>query len=180
LTYSSIIDKITAYIFHRKNGRNTFMGAILGSKKVTQICLVVEDVEKTKAKWADFLGLPVPATSDDGPFEISQMEYKGKPEKDATCVMAGFMLGDELQLDLVEPVGEGQSSWRNLLKDKGEGFHHIAFNVKDTEEKLKKAKAAGYECTQKARYKDGSGMYTYLDTRPELKLTMETLESFEK
>ena len=154
------------------------MGAILGSKKAKQICIIVKNVEESKVKWAEFLGLDVPATSNAGPYEITQAEYMGKPEKVAGCKMAAFDLSDEMQFEVLEPVGGVPSEWQDFLDEEGEGIHHFAFGVKNTEDRLKDAEKAGYKCTQKGKYNDGSGMYAYLDTRPELKATIETLETF--
>jgi len=124
------------------------------------------------------LGLEAPETAQAGPYEITQAEFMGKPEKVASCKMASFDLSDEMQFEVLQPIGGVPSEWQNFLDEKGEGIHHFAFPVKDTEAKLKSAKEAGYECTQKGKYGDGSGMYAYLDTRPELKATIETLETF--
>ena len=155
------------------------MEPILGTKKAKQICIIVKDVEQAKEKWAEFLGLPTPPTTNAGPYEITQAEYRGKPEKIANCKMAAFDLSEEMQLEVLEPVGGVPSEWQNFLDENGEGIHHFAFGVKDTEERLKDAAKAGFGCTQKGKYNNGSGMYAYLETRPELKATMETLETFE-
>lgn len=156
------------------------MEPVLGTKKAMQICVIVKDVEESKTKWAEFLGLPVPPTSNGGSFETTQAEFMGKPEPVANCKMAGFDLSDDMQFEVLEPVGGVPSEWQNFLDKNGEGIHHFAFGVKDTEEKLKAAENAGYKYTQKGKYNDASGMYAYLDTRAELKATIETLETFEK
>ena len=155
------------------------MEPVLGTKKARQICIIVKDVEEAKVKWAEFLGLPVPPTANAGPYEITQAEYMGSPEKVASCKMAAFSLSDEMEFEVLEPVGGVPSEWQNFLNEKGEGIHHFAFGVTNTEEKLEAAKQAGYGCTQKGKYNDASGMYAYLDTRSELKATIETLETFE-
>ena len=154
------------------------MEPVLGTKKVMQICIIVKDVEESKKKWAEFLGAPVPDTSNAGPYEVTQAEFEGKPEKAANCNMAAFRLSDEIEFEVLQPTGGVPSEWQNFLDQNGEGIHHFAHAVKDTEAKLKNAAAQGYGCTQKGKYGDGSGMYAYLDSRPQLKATIETLETF--
>lgn len=154
------------------------MSAVLGTKKCKQICVIVKDVEKAKIKWAEFFGMPVPPTTNGGPYFITQAVYKGAPEPVANCLMGAFTLSEEMQFETLQPVGGVPSEWQNFLDEHGEGLHHFAFGVKDTEEVLSSAKAAGFACTQKGNYNDGHGMYAYLDTHPALKATVETLETF--
>jgi len=54
-----------------------------------------------------------------------------------TCALP--ILGS-LSLELIEPVG-GPSTWREFLDTRGEGVHHIAFHVPDTEAEAKLAVA---------------------------------------
>lgn len=154
------------------------MAAVLGNKKCIQICVVVKDVEEKKKKWAEFLGMPVSPTTNGGPFYKTECEYKGKPEPVANCEMGFYQLTDDVSIECLQPVGDAHSDWRDFLDEHGEGIHHFAFGVKHTEEKLKAAQEFGIGYTQKGKYCDGSGMYAYLDSRPELHATIETLETF--
>ncbi len=155
------------------------MGALLGSKKCIQICVVVKDVEEKKKKWAEFLGMPVSPTTNGGPYYITQAEYKGKPEPVANCEMGFYQLTEDISIECLQPVGGVPSEWQDFLDQHGEGLHHFAFATKHTNELLKKVeKETGIGCTQKGNYSDGHGMYAYLDSRPELKATIELLESF--
>lgn len=61
------------------------------------------------------------------------------------------------------------------MNEKGEGFHHIAFQIKDTEQKTKVLTDNGLEVVQTGDYE--GGRYTYIDAREELKLYVETLEN---
>ena len=68
--------------------------------------------------------------------------------------------------------------WQDFLDEHGEGIHHIAFPVKNTDEKIKAAEKFGAVCVQRGKYGGGNGEYAYLDFTKDLKCLMETLESY--
>lgn len=152
------------------------MAGVIGTNLVAQVGFIVKDVETTKRKWAEFLGMDVPETQPIGDYEVTQTEFQGKPAPKAYCYMAFFDVGPGLQLELIEP-NEEPSTWRNFLEEHGEGIHHVAFNVKDSKAKVAAAEAAGLKLVQRGVYGDGSGEYNYLDA-PELKCIVELLESY--
>lgn len=151
------------------------MGNLIGTNVVCQIGMVVRDVEKTGQAFADFFGIERPPVVGSGADEIVKAEVFGE-RSDASCKMM-FFDTPSVQIELIEP-DEKPSVWRNILEEKGEGLHHIAFQVKDAEGKMKTLAKKGYETMQKGNYGDGSGMYAYIDTRKDLKLIIELLESF--
>ena len=148
---------------------------ILGSNKVMQVAVVVKDIETTKKKYAQFFEVDVPATITSGDYEITKTEYKGQPAPKAACKMAFFNAGG-LTLELIEPNGE-PSTWQDFLDEKGEGLHHIAFEVEDTDKAIEKAKTMGMTLQQRGKYGNGGGEYSYLES-PDLKIIIETLQSY--
>lgn len=152
------------------------MSGIFGTNVLTQVAVIVRDIEVTKLKYAEFFGIEAPPTMGSGDFEITQTVYNGKPAPDAACKMAFFNVGPNVVLELIEPIGE--STWQDFLNEKGEGLHHIAFGVKNTDEKIAAAEKMGMTMTQRGKYGDGSGEYAYIDATKDLKCFIETLESF--
>lgn len=152
------------------------MAGILNTLTVKQIGMIVRDVEVTKVKMAEFLGMPVPPTQDIGEYEVIQTRYKGQAAPDAKCKMAFFDL-DNIQLELIEPYG-GQSTWMDYLQQHGEGVHHIAFGVKGTDQVIATCETAGFPCVQRGVYGGADGEYAYMDATDSLKLFFETLESY--
>ena len=148
---------------------------MIGSDAICQIGIVVHDIEKTGQAFADFFGVERPDVMGSGPVEIAKAEYKGEPST-ATCKMMFFEL-QNLQLELIQP-DEQPSIWREVLDEKGEGIHHIAFQVKGARAHMKNLAEKGYPTTMSGHYGDGSGMYAYLDTVGDLKMIVELLESF--
>jgi len=51
----------------------------LGTITVTQVGIVVQDIEAKARAWAEVLGLPVPEIMITDTYERAQTEYNGKP-----------------------------------------------------------------------------------------------------
>ena len=146
---------------------------VLGSDVIAQIAVVVKDIEKSSRAYAELLGLDVPNWELTDPVEKSHTEYKGKPSQ-ARAKLAFFQLGN-IVIELIEPVG-GPSTWQEYLETKGEGVHHIAFEVKDMEKRIAGLKAIGIPLIQRGDY--AGGCYSYLDGGPKLGVILELLENF--
>jgi len=155
------------------------MPGLLNTNAVIQIGLIVKNVEKTKKKWADFFGVPVPPTIQAGDYEITQTKYKGKPAPKAGCLMAFFDAGPNMQLELIQPNGE-KSTWQDFLDKKGEGIHHIAFLVNGMSQIIETCENEGLKCVQQGKYGDASGEYAYLNSEKDFKCIIELLESYKK
>ena len=154
------------------------MEGTVGTNLLAQVGFIVKDIETTKRKWAEFLGVEVPETQPVGDYAITQTEFMGQPAPEAECQMAFFDVGPNLQLELIQP-NDKPSTWRNYLEEHGEGMHHVAFQVRDSKACVARAEAAGLRLVQRGVYGDGSGEYNYLDA-PELTCIVELLESYSK
>ena len=154
------------------------MAGVVGTHLVAQVGFIVKDVEASKRKWAEFLGVEVPPTQPIGDYAVTGTTFQGEPAPKAYCWMAFFDVGPGMQLELIQP-NEEPSTWRNFLNAHGEGMHHIAFQVKDSARQVASAEAAGLKLVQHGVYGDGSGEYNYLDA-PELNCIVELLESYAK
>ncbi len=154
------------------------MAGIVGTRMFAQVGFIVKDVEASKRKWAEFLGVEAPPTQPAGDYAVTQTVFQGRPAPEAGCLMAFFDVGPGLQLELIQP-NEAPSTWRNFLDEHGEGMHHIAFQVQDSARQVANAEAAGLKLVQRGVYGDGSGEYNYLDA-PELHCIVELLESYRK
>jgi len=151
---------------------------ILGTRKATQICVIVHDVEASKIKYADFLGVEPPPTVGLGDYAITKTEYMGKPAPEISNKMAFFNL-ESIQFELIEP-NEAKSAWRDFLDEHGEGIHHIAFEVDDLQESITACVDYGLPLIQWGHYGDASGGYAYLDASKELKCCIELLCTYKK
>ena len=147
------------------------MANTLGSKVVTQIGILCRDIEKTAKAYGDFFGLEYTIFQTDVP-EVAKATYNGEPTP-ARCWQAFFQLGD-VQLELIQP-DEHPSVWKEDLEKNGEGLHHLAFWVKDTDGVLKKLEGMGMPTRMKGHW--ATGCYAYVDAFDSLKIVLETLEN---
>ncbi|MNC20932.1 hypothetical protein D3C81_1586750 [compost metagenome] len=148
------------------------MSGILGNHFVTQIGILVNDVEKVSAAYAEFFGLEQPEIIITDTADIAQTRYNGGPTE-ARAKLAFFDMGS-LQLELIEPDHQ-PSTWRDYLNEHGEGPHHIAFVIEGMQEKIMLLEGKGFPLQQKGEYT--GGRYAYMDTFKELKVLVELLEN---
>ena len=146
---------------------------ILGTKIVTQIGFVVNDIEKTSQAFADFLGVEKPQWSLTDTIDKTHGEFNGQPCP-ARAKLAFFHVGETLDIELIEP-DETPSVWRNVLNEKGEGVHHIAFVVNGMKEKILALEGNGMKLLQRGEY--SGGRYAYIDCVDQLKTIVELLEN---
>lgn len=146
---------------------------ILGTKIVTQIGFVVNDIEKTSQAFADFLGVEKPQWGLTDTIDKTHGEFNGEPCP-ARAKLAFFHVGETLDIELIEP-DETPSVWRNVLNEKGEGVHHIAFVVNGMKEKILALEGNGMKLLQRGEYT--GGRYAYIDCVDQLKTIVELLEN---
>lgn len=151
---------------------------VLDPKNFSQVGFIVKDIDAARESFAKLFGCEVPPANPCGKPE-SNTVYRGEPAPKAQSKLAFFDLKPGVQLELIEP-NEEMSTWREYLNEHGEGIHHIAFNVENTEEAIKECEALGMKVVQRGLYDDQSGQYTYLDGGSIFKCVIELLESFHK
>ncbi|MCX7681325.1 MAG: VOC family protein [Anaerolineae bacterium] len=145
----------------------------LGTRVICQVGLVVRDIERSAEAYSRILGLPRPQIVVTDPPEVAHTRFRGQPT-DARAKLAFFDMG-QVTLELIEPIG-GPSTWREFLDEKGEGVHHIAFMVRDTDQVVQYLAAHGIEAVQQGDYT--GGRYTYVDSVATLGVILELLENF--
>jgi methylmalonyl-CoA/ethylmalonyl-CoA epimerase len=151
------------------------MGNILGNRLITQIGILVRDIEKTSRAYADFFGVEKPQWFITDSVERAQTEYRGTRSQ-ARAKLAFFDMGS-LQLELIEP-DHHPSTWRESLDKNGEGPHHIAFVIEGMKDKIAVLERDRMPLLQKGEY--AGGRYAYIDTLRDLKVVIELLENDRK
>lgn len=138
---------------------------------IFQVAFVTDDIEKTKRWFAEMFSMEVPQTIVTAPRAESQTEYNGSPS-DARCKLAFFEFGN-VTVELIEP-DEKPSCWRDVLEQKGPGFHHFAFKIKGMKDKIAAFEKDGYPLVQRGEFQ--GGRYAYLDTQKGFGALVELLE----
>ena len=132
------------------------MKQVLGLNGASHIGIVVKDMEKAINNYSDVFGIVFPKVFVP---DLSNKMYRGKPSNYRVKVAIGMM--GELQVELVETL-EGETIYREFLEKKGEGLHHLGFDVKNIEERIKDLEELGISVLQ---YGERAGVrFAYLDT----------------
>lgn len=150
------------------------MPAEICMDKIVQIGIVTRDIRTTNQKWADFFLVK--------PAQINQL-YKPGQEKQ-TLYREGVSKANiyqslydfqNIQIELIQPLGEEQSVWKEFLEKEGEGLHHIAFFVRGTDDVIRQCESDGMQLIQRGGYE--GGQYSYVDATGDLKVILEFLEN---
>jgi len=170
-----VLFSISALSFSKgaKPGAAEDQPGLFGQGVVVQIGVVVKDIEKASAAYADFLGVVAPQWSWTDAEDKAHTRFKGKPSP-ARAKLA-FIELENITLELIEP-DRNPSTWREFLDSKGEGVHHIAFEIKGMDDKTALLEKKGMPLLQKGDYE--GGRYAYIDATAKLGLILELLENF--
>jgi methylmalonyl-CoA/ethylmalonyl-CoA epimerase len=146
----------------------------IGSNVICQVGLVVRDIERSIEAYSRVFGVPKPEAIVTDGQEVAHTRYRGEPT-DAQAKLAFFDMG-QVTLELIEPIG-GPSTWQEFLDEQGEGVHHIAFFVQDTDQVIEFLGKNGIGVIQMGDYT--GGRYTYVNSASALGVVLELLENFD-
>ncbi len=138
--------------------------------KIVQYALIVRDVKQTGEYYQNlgFGGMPF-----DRNVSVDRI-YRGQPGKFEMYL--GWWHWPDVTFEWIEPL-VGPGVYEEYLKAHGEGFHHLAFEVKDMDEAVKLLTAKGAPPSQTGGWDTPSskGRFAYLDTEPYGGVTIELL-----
>jgi methylmalonyl-CoA/ethylmalonyl-CoA epimerase len=146
----------------------------IGSKTITQIGIVVKDIEKSIRSYCSIFGVDRPKIIITGDYESAHTMFRGLPST-ARAKLAFIEMGN-LQIELIEPDGQ-PSTWQEHLDSNGESVHHLAFQTRDTDKVVADLARCNVPVAQQGDYT--GGRYTYLDSAKILGVNLELLENFE-
>ena len=127
------------------------------SSALCQVGIVVRSIDETVKFYTEVFGI--------GPFEIVNVDFSDATyygQKAGYRGKRAFAKFGTVTLELIELI-EGKTIHEDFLKEKGEGLHHIAFEVKDLKKAEEEAEKVGLKVTQGRKREDGSG-FAYLDS----------------
>ena len=128
--------------------------------KVHHVALIVRSVESALGLWRDMLGLELETI-----MEIPQ--YR---------VRIAFLGVGESKIELVEPTDDTTGVYR-FLESKGEGFHHVCFEVGNLAETLMRLEIDGVELIDTAPRKGAEGPVAFLHPRSCHGVLVELIEA---
>lgn len=80
---------------------------------------------------------------------------------------------ENIQVELIEPAGSGESNWKESLAKNGSCIHYIAFESLDMQADQRAFAARGTETLQEGTFPGGA--YAYMDTQKKLGAIIEML-----
>lgn len=140
--------------------------------KFSHIAIVVKDIEKTLEEYCKVFHLEKPAVKWTGSKEEANVMYRGASTP--ARAKQAFLQLDTLCVELMEP-DENDSTWREYLDKKGEGFHHIGVEIQHMDEILETLRKNQIPAVQTGQYR--TGQYAYVESEGKLNLMLELLEN---
>ena len=123
-----------------------------------QVGVVVKSVDETVKYLKEIIGIS-------GPIEFRDVNYPTATYYGQTAGYRGkrafFNIGP-VNFELIE-LGGGKTIHEYFLKEKGEGLHHIGFEVKNLKKSIEDAEKLGLKVIQSLIREDESG-FAYLNT----------------
>ncbi len=116
--------------------------------RIHHVALVVRDLDESLVFWRDTLGLPV--------------ELVLPIEQDRVTI--AFLAVGESKVELVQPTDDTTGVAR-FLATKGEGFHHVCFEVDNVSETLMRLEMDGMELIDTVARKGAEGPVAFIHPR---------------
>jgi methylmalonyl-CoA/ethylmalonyl-CoA epimerase len=132
----------------------------IGIGKIHHVAVIVRDLDASLDLYRDKLGLEVEAVMD--------MEFDH--------VTIGFLPVGDTKIELVQPTDDTTGSAR-FLASKGEGFHHVCFEVPDIQDALDKLAAMGLVLVDTAPRKGGEGPVAFVHPKSCHGVLVELIEA---
>ena len=118
------------------------------ARHINPVCLAVRDIKATIAFYQNVLGA--------GNAEVEEISDQG--------VLASLLRVGGSQLELIQPT-DPEGGVARFIERKGEGMHHICFEVEDIQGTLDGLNAEGIELIDKTPREGLSGTIAFLHPR---------------
>jgi hypothetical protein len=136
---------------------------------VTQLAMVVRDSRASARRYWEDVGIGPWSFYTLTPSNTPRMMLRGRPVEHAFRVAITTV--GSVDLELIEPL-EGESLYAEHLRDRGEGLHHMAFEVEDFAAARIHLRDKGYAELQSGEPM-GIAVYAYFDTQSTLGFVTE-------
>ena len=139
---------------------------------VIQTAFVVPDLDEATQQFASMFGI--------GPWTVLRdfagldPRYRGEPTSARAHIALGF--GGHMQYELIQPADDLPSVHRDVITERGYGFHHFGYATSRFDELVAQMHGKGYETVFSDLVGPGSRV-AYFDTRDVLPGMTELLEA---
>ena len=128
--------------------------------RIHHVALIVGSIDDALPFWRDLLGLEVETVMDIAPDRVR----------------IAFLAVGESKVELVEPTDDSTGVAR-FLASKGEGFHHVCFEVANLSETLLRLEFDGLELIDTAPRRGAEGPVAFLHPRSCHGVLVELIEA---
>src|SRR5690242_9431130 len=123
--------------------------------QVVQTAYVVQDIRASMYWWQKDGGV--------GPFFLldsftgSEQRYRGQPTKADVSIAMGF--AGHMMIELIQPKDDEPSVYKEIIDQRGWGFHHIGIAFEDVEAERLAYERRGYHVAFSAPVPSGGTVY---------------------
>ena len=117
-------------------------------EKLHHIAVAVKNIEEALGEYADVLGLP-----------RTEIQFIESQQVKATLIPVG-----DAEIELIEPT-DPEGGIAKFLERRGEGLHHICFQVADVDHELSELEKKGLQLIDKQSRPGLAGMVGFLHPR---------------
>lgn len=139
--------------------------------KILQYAYTVESLDAGIRSFAELLGVGPWFVR--GPFVPPEGLYRGEPTDVELSLATAF--DGETMLELVAQHNDAPSVYREVIDERGYGFHHWAIRTHDVDGTIAHGAARGWDVTFSDRGQNGARV-VYLDARSDLPGMLEVIE----
>lgn len=139
--------------------------------KPEEICFVSHAIDRTMRQFVA-LGIGPWRVYTFDPGTVSEQTYHGQPAEWALRV--AFAENEHMIWEIMQPLW-GPSIFADFLKEKGEGVHHISFDLNGIpwDQRIETFRQRGYSIVQSGIWA-GKCRFAYYDTQPSAGLVFES------
>jgi len=144
-------------------------------RAIDQVCVVVDDLEKTVARYWSVFGIGPWRIWSYGPGMMKERTYRGRPGNFRMKVALASV--GSLIYEVIEPL-EGESIYTEFLARHGAGMQHLGVFVDNIAEAIAVLRGEGYEVVMSGggHGLHGDGAFAYMGTEGDLAAMFELIQ----
>lgn len=139
--------------------------------RLAQVAFVVEDIEEAIVTHSRELKLGGWSLFKN--FRFDELLYRGQPRP--LEMHAAICFSGEMMYELIQPIGDGPSVYRDTIDSRGYGFHHFGYMVEALDDVVADYESRGHVLAQYSETANGIRA-AYMDAGPAVPGMVELLE----
>ena len=134
--------------------------SICTAKSINHVCIAVENIVESVNLYVNLFGIPLP-------------KIETIPDQKVKAAMINI---GNTSLEFIEPV-DNESGVAKFIRNKGEGIHHICFEVENIEKSIKKLQNAEVQLIDEQPRQGLEGMIAFIHPKSTGNVLVELIET---